>query len=527
MNVGHEDNEHIHEQLHQMPLTDAAIAAALTAGMDREEVDAQEHDVPLADQDLHSGVGDEPYHQHRDIDQEQLTAALLRGDISQEQFDNEQIIHNDDQFQQLQNFNKQFDQAQLNNAQHAELQHTDGAYSYQQDEHPDDQLHAEIPFDPQLQLLDSVNESQDQINDNALVESSSEAIDTHLVPTEGDSALSDINLNELIMGMDLSDPVAAIAQLQSATNIDPEILLQAITTALSTILGEDEAYEVVEESGHGEDGLPRKKRRIRRRLPPKNAEERERLQLTNRRRKKRWRQLNNERNKDNDLRARLNRRADTLFGKSPSEKRQQWIEHEFVKRREKRISRMQTVFNPADALANLFGQVGAGDELQAALAEIMGRDGDIDKFNDTLLQLAKDPNLVKTLTSMMQETGNTEGVVVENGDNSASNEVLLPPDGFNNAEGAQEEVSLRSDNFTTVEEVQEEVLPPPDSFSNAEEVQKEVSLPPDSLSTATEVQEKHSLPPDSFDNAEEAKDGEQLEAQEVEKNSDSAVLKSD
>ncbi|KAI1290502.1 hypothetical protein EDD11_009217 [Mortierella claussenii] len=56
----------------------------------------------------------------------------------------------------------------------------------------------------------------------------------------------------------------------------------------------------------------------------------------NRERKKRWREANEDRNKDNDLRCRVNKRANKLFTKADKEGKQRWIEEEFAKRQSKR-----------------------------------------------------------------------------------------------------------------------------------------------------------------------------------------------
>lgn len=64
--------------------------------------------------------------------------------------------------------------------------------------------------------------------------------------------------------------------------------------------------------------------------------ENERTRLENRERKKRWREANEDRNKDNDLRCRVNKRAHKLYGKEPSKAKDLWIEEEFTKRKSKR-----------------------------------------------------------------------------------------------------------------------------------------------------------------------------------------------
>ncbi|KAK7204723.1 hypothetical protein BZA70DRAFT_290044 [Myxozyma melibiosi] len=232
-----------------------------------------------------------------------------------------------------------------------------------------------------------------------------------VVAADGETGINIEQLNEIIMGMDLSDPATAIAQLQAATHIDPATLLQAVTQALTSVLGgEDEVYDA---DLLGEDGTPvRRKRERSKKSTPATPQQKQKLKVLNRLRKKRWRQFNDERNKDNDLRCRLYRRADAIFGKLPSDDKSRWIETEFHARREKRIARMQREAArnfgsgaggmAGGALSGLFGQAGIGEELQAALAEIMGRESDVEKFNNMLLQLARDPNLIRNLTSMLE-----------------------------------------------------------------------------------------------------------------------------
>ncbi|KAK9357082.1 hypothetical protein V1523DRAFT_372295 [Lipomyces doorenjongii] len=304
----------------------------------------------------------------------------------------------------------------------------------------------ETVVDPALEALSAVTQSQTEVQES-LIEPENKGRQGAADEAAEDAATTTTleHLNELIMGMDLSDPATAIAQLQSATNIDPATLLQAVTSALSSILAGDEEEEEAEDEGErvgsqlGEDGAPRPRRkRIRKRLPPRNEEERQKLKTENRERKKRWRMRNDERNKDNDLRVRVNRRASRMFGVESSEKKTQWIENEFARRRQRRLQRIQRSFGSAGGLGNLFGQGAVSDELQAALAEIMDREGDIEKFNNTLLQLARDPNLIKNLTVMLQQMG---GIGDEEGD-----AISTEPDHMEDytESGAQEEMSPTS-----------------------------------------------------------------------------------
>lgn len=69
---------------------------------------------------------------------------------------------------------------------------------------------------------------------------------------------------------------------------------------------------------------------------PFGEDDAEKQRLENRERKKRWREANEDRNKDNDLRCRVNKRANKLFGKGSTDSKENWIEEEFSKRKAKR-----------------------------------------------------------------------------------------------------------------------------------------------------------------------------------------------
>ncbi|EMR09362.1 hypothetical protein PNEG_02312 [Pneumocystis murina B123] len=70
----------------------------------------------------------------------------------------------------------------------------------------------------------------------------------------------------------------------------------------------------------------------------------EKIRQENRERKKRWRQANEDRNKDNDLRCRVNKRAHKLYGKEQSLAKSKWIEDEFLRRQLKRKDRERKRF---------------------------------------------------------------------------------------------------------------------------------------------------------------------------------------
>ncbi|CUS13229.1 unnamed protein product [Tuber aestivum] len=69
---------------------------------------------------------------------------------------------------------------------------------------------------------------------------------------------------------------------------------------------------------------------------PVKAAERERVRGENRVRKKRWRESNQDRNKDNDLRCRVTKRGNKIWGLEDCEEKRLWMKHEFFRRRSKR-----------------------------------------------------------------------------------------------------------------------------------------------------------------------------------------------
>lgn len=62
----------------------------------------------------------------------------------------------------------------------------------------------------------------------------------------------------------------------------------------------------------------------------------DKIRLENRERKKRWRLMNEDRNKDNDLRCRVNKRANKLFGSQSTPEKEEYIVEEFQRRQSKR-----------------------------------------------------------------------------------------------------------------------------------------------------------------------------------------------
>ncbi|KAI8997621.1 hypothetical protein BDB01DRAFT_771761 [Pilobolus umbonatus] len=74
-------------------------------------------------------------------------------------------------------------------------------------------------------------------------------------------------------------------------------------------------------------------------LSEMDYKKKENIRASNRERKKKWRIQNEERNKDNDLRCRVNKRANKIFGNEDSLHKQEWIKEEFEKRRQKRLEK--------------------------------------------------------------------------------------------------------------------------------------------------------------------------------------------
>ncbi|KAI9766619.1 MAG: hypothetical protein M1840_006430 [Geoglossum simile] len=111
---------------------------------------------------------------------------------------------------------------------------------------------------------------------------------------------------------------------------------------------------------------------------PDKVADRERVRVENRERKKRWRESNADRNKDNDLRCRINKRAKKLYGVGQSPAKSAWMEAEFNKRRAKREAKERNRSFDGDNFAfapgfgkNLFPTSGDGPQRQTNLAGIL------------------------------------------------------------------------------------------------------------------------------------------------------------
>lgn len=130
-----------------------------------------------------------------------------------------------------------------------------------------------------------------------------------------------------------------------------------------------------------------------------------RVRLENRERKKRWREQNNERSitprekqltqkdKDNDLRCRVNKRANSIFGPHASPDKNAFIEAEFAKRQQKRRGKAPSPSaEGSDGTDNMYATILNNPEFANILMNLLAQKG-LDP-NDTessaqLLELLK------------------------------------------------------------------------------------------------------------------------------------------
>ncbi|KAF9428833.1 hypothetical protein BGZ94_000840 [Podila epigama] len=104
----------------------------------------------------------------------------------------------------------------------------------------------------------------------------------------------------------------------------------------------------------------------------KDAETILKIRTENRERKKRWREANEDRNKDNDLRCRVTKRANKIHGKEPSEEKTRWIEEEFEKRQNKRKEKERRRNPNATAGAASIGGVGTTTTALSSSSSLTG-----------------------------------------------------------------------------------------------------------------------------------------------------------
>lgn len=112
-----------------------------------------------------------------------------------------------------------------------------------------------------------------------------------------------------------------------------------------------------------------------------STEYKEKIRTDNRERKKRWREGNAERNKDNDLRLRVIKRANYMFGEESTEEKKAWIDDEFNKRREKRLAKQKKE-----------------ESMKAESTSLPGSPFDDSKL--AVVSFSQDPKLVKRVTDL-------------------------------------------------------------------------------------------------------------------------------
>ncbi|KAJ8653202.1 hypothetical protein O0I10_011149 [Lichtheimia ornata] len=117
--------------------------------------------------------------------------------------------------------------------------------------------------------------------------------------------------------------MAAAASSSSTPNASP---ISPTANASSTTITQSETTPQVHHSKHKP-------------LHELDVTKRESIRAANRERKKKWRIHNEERNKDNDLRCRVNKRATKLYGTADTPEKKAWAQEEFEKRRQKRMEK--------------------------------------------------------------------------------------------------------------------------------------------------------------------------------------------
>jgi len=170
---------------------------------------------------------------------------------------------------------------------------------------------------------------------------------------------------------------------------------------------------------------------------PERIAERERVREENRERKRRWREGNADRNKDNDLRCRVTKRANKIYGHESTLEKKLWIDDEFVKRRAKRLSKEHTknyngegsaTFDLRDSLidnkttellANIFsGEAGAAENMQKMLE---GGNVDLQALSEALQTIAEDETVMRHITTLLG-SGSTGEISTD-----VQNDVVIQP----------------------------------------------------------------------------------------------------
>ncbi|KZF26178.1 hypothetical protein L228DRAFT_242604 [Xylona heveae TC161] len=277
------------------------------------------------------------------------------------------------------------------------------------------------------------------------------AMELGMAASEADSHDTNHSHNEFKYHTDITRPPPSSEIDFSSAPSDPTELALWVAKQISNIGNEDR-----DSMGFDDDATRRKmlshppaayNRRFDDDDDPIRAAERERVREENRERKQRWRKSNYERNKDNDLRCRINRRAKKLYGIGQSPEKAAWMESEFNKRRTKRETKEQirsygsdsftgfslspnfgnTLF-PAPGvgpngdtnaagllLANALlgvGKNGAGPNIEAAnalKAALEGGSVDPRPFTEALRTMASNPEIMNGINAVLGLNQDDEG----------------------------------------------------------------------------------------------------------------------
>ncbi|QNP99836.1 Hypothetical protein YALI2_E01152g [Yarrowia lipolytica] len=195
-----------------------------------------------------------------------------------------------------------------------------------------------------------------------------------------------------------------------------------------------EAIQAALDSLGPADGYPYN---LRRKSQGFSEQHREEIREANRNRKKQWRVINSDRNKDNDLRCRVHKRANVKFGPDDSDEKSKWIDAEYTKRRRKRLQRSEMAERNRQEEQFL-----PGAEHLRTLLESLGEIDALENFNNAISSLIKDPKLLQEVTAKVNEggkvlNGSLEGIaglltVNLNGGNGAA-----PRPGLNTSGGGK------------------------------------------------------------------------------------------
>lgn len=180
----------------------------------------------------------------------------------------------------------------------------------------------------------------------------------------------------------LAKQVISQTQQEDDDDVSPDAI-EAIQAALDSL-------------GPG-DGYPYS---LRRKSQGFSEQHREEIREANRNRKKQWRVINSDRNKDNDLRCRVHKRATVKFGPDDSDEKTKWIDAEYTKRRRKRQERSEMAERNRQEEQFL-----PGAEHLRTLLESLGENDALENFNNAISSLIKDPKLLQEVTAKVNEGG--------------------------------------------------------------------------------------------------------------------------